>query len=198
MIQPKTMIITEIPRDVMFKTFDEFKKDQSIVTMFEFYQMLKYEPNFNVIPIVVQRLNILEFGNQLRFKIIKRGDSLGIAATLFKTGILFSIVKKYFSTYHGVVTLVKSEGIPIKQKHPDKVETKIKTIFVEISMSGISKKDLIKLIKSKNQKINSFCICHNCYLRLKKMKKCSRCKNMYYCSSECQKKDWVFHKKTCN
>src|SRR3989337_459841 len=28
-------------------------------------------------------------------------------------------------------------------------------------------------------------------------KKCSKCKNRYYCRRECQKKDWIEHKKIC-
>jgi hypothetical protein len=29
------------------------------------------------------------------------------------------------------------------------------------------------------------------------MKKCGRCKDVYYCSKECQTKDWAEHKTTC-
>lgn len=36
-------------------------------------------------------------------------------------------------------------------------------------------------------------ICHN----FTKMK-CSGCRNIYYCSSKCQKKDWKTHKKYCS
>ena len=32
---------------------------------------------------------------------------------------------------------------------------------------------------------------------LDKNKKCSKCKKVYYCSTECQKADWFQHKKTC-
>ena len=28
-------------------------------------------------------------------------------------------------------------------------------------------------------------------------KKCSSCKKVYYCSQECQKQDWKFHKISC-
>jgi len=31
----------------------------------------------------------------------------------------------------------------------------------------------------------------------KKMRKCGNCKSVYYCSRECQKKDWSFHKGRC-
>lgn len=42
-------------------------------------------------------------------------------------------------------------------------------------------------------------ICGYCDKEKKnKLKKCSRCKVYYYCSKECQKKDWPRHKLQCN
>jgi hypothetical protein len=35
-----------------------------------------------------------------------------------------------------------------------------------------------------------------CYNR-DELKKCSRCKRVYYCSRECQRKDWSVHKTRC-
>ncbi len=40
-------------------------------------------------------------------------------------------------------------------------------------------------------------ICAHCKEEKKKMKKCARCQVVYYCSRECQKKDWKNHKKCC-
>ena len=40
-------------------------------------------------------------------------------------------------------------------------------------------------------------ICTVCQKKHEKMKKCSQCKNAYYCSRECQVKDWKKHKKVC-
>jgi len=41
--------------------------------------------------------------------------------------------------------------------------------------------------------------CNNCQKRssITNMKKCGRCQNATYCSVECQKEDWSFHKSTC-
>ena len=38
-------------------------------------------------------------------------------------------------------------------------------------------------------------VCNVCYKACKD--KCSQCKSVYYCSPQCQKKDWKKHKKTC-
>ena len=42
--------------------------------------------------------------------------------------------------------------------------------------------------------------CSSCMARLavNRMSKCSRCKAVRYCSRECQKRDWAYHKKYCN
>ncbi len=46
--------------------------------------------------------------------------------------------------------------------------------------------------------LNSKLECYNCKSINKKLKKCSKCKVAYYCSPECQKKDWNRHKKLCH
>jgi len=59
--------------------------------------------------------------------------------------------------------------------------------------TGVSNKDLYKK-KTK--------ICHFCKRKEKlddgeKLKKCMKCRKVYYCSKECQRRDWQKHKKTC-
>jgi hypothetical protein len=39
-------------------------------------------------------------------------------------------------------------------------------------------------------------VCTSCE-KIGVMKTCSRCKNIQYCSKECQKNDWVNHRKIC-
>jgi hypothetical protein len=43
--------------------------------------------------------------------------------------------------------------------------------------------------------------CSSCYAfptLLKKLSKCSRCENSYYCNQKCQRKDWKNHKPLCD
>eukprot|EP00026_Physarum_polycephalum_P006017 Phypoly_transcript_06057.p1 GENE.Phypoly_transcript_06057~~Phypoly_transcript_06057.p1 ORF type:complete len:614 (+),score=63.59 Phypoly_transcript_06057:59-1843(+) len=46
--------------------------------------------------------------------------------------------------------------------------------------------------------INRKCSLVGCNVRDKNLKKCSRCAAAWYCSQECQKKDWPQHKQVCN
>ncbi|GMR32460.1 hypothetical protein PMAYCL1PPCAC_02655, partial [Pristionchus mayeri] len=43
------------------------------------------------------------------------------------------------------------------------------------------------------------CVCSHCFLRAedKPLQRCSRCKVVSYCSTSCQKKDWIIHKDEC-
>ncbi|KAG1808126.1 hypothetical protein EV424DRAFT_1543552 [Suillus variegatus] len=40
--------------------------------------------------------------------------------------------------------------------------------------------------------------CTQCQMRLDKPLKCAKCKSVWYCSKECQKKNWSKHKPTCH
>ncbi|CAG2112524.1 unnamed protein product, partial [Medioppia subpectinata] len=39
--------------------------------------------------------------------------------------------------------------------------------------------------------------CDNCVQRSDQLKRCAKCLHMYYCSKECQKNDWKYHKNEC-
>jgi len=40
-------------------------------------------------------------------------------------------------------------------------------------------------------------ICSSCGKEEVGMRCCGRCKSLYYCSKECQKEDWISHKRLC-
>ena len=40
-------------------------------------------------------------------------------------------------------------------------------------------------------------VCNHCNTRKESMLRCSRCKSVHYCNTECQKSDWKAHKHAC-
>lgn len=56
-------------------------------------------------------------------------------------------------------------------------------------------KKLIKFLYKNKYKVKEKCF--NCEKKTT-LKKCDNCKRVYYCSYECQKEDWLLHKKCCN
>ncbi|EUD66289.1 hypothetical protein C922_03205 [Plasmodium inui San Antonio 1] len=63
--------------------------------------------------------------------------------------------------------------------------------------------DLLKQMKTQKQESTTVSapterpnVCEHCYTE-KNLKRCGKCKKVYYCSIECQRKDFVFHKRIC-
>lgn len=48
-----------------------------------------------------------------------------------------------------------------------------------------------------SDKSDECAVCGKKQYMVGRLMKCSRCQSRYYCSRECQKKDWKMHKKTC-
>ena len=76
----------------------------------------------------------------------------------------------------------------------------VKLIFV--TMSHEEQKEAVKLIRKRKKTTFKRC-CVHCRKQEtgkeeKKMMQCGKCKEVYYCDADCQKKDWADHKKTCN
>jgi len=63
--------------------------------------------------------------------------------------------------------------------------------------------EVARLREGHDAKIQKECIdnpkqCFICGENNLPLKKCSRCRIAVYCSVECQKKDWMWHKLNCN
>ncbi|CAA9989312.1 MYND finger protein, putative [Plasmodium knowlesi strain H] len=63
--------------------------------------------------------------------------------------------------------------------------------------------DLLKQMQSQKEESTAITaptvrpnVCEHCYTE-KNLKRCGKCKKVYYCSIECQRKDFVFHKRIC-
>ena len=50
-------------------------------------------------------------------------------------------------------------------------------------------------LKWKN--VTSIKYCNDCYSSDRKLKTCNKCKQVMYCSKNCQKRDWKLHKSVC-
>lgn len=72
-----------------------------------------------------------------------------------------------------------------------------KSVQTTVLCSSVCRNIYIKAMR-KCEDLQIMAICTTCGKNQKKMDKCSRCRDVYYCSKECQKSDWKSHKITCN
>jgi flagellar biosynthesis/type III secretory pathway chaperone len=57
--------------------------------------------------------------------------------------------------------------------------------------------ELSTLIEQKRLICTSICQCCSKISETTKFKRCAQCKEVAYCTVECQKKDWLIHKEFC-
>ena len=59
--------------------------------------------------------------------------------------------------------------------------------------------DFLERVHPTSGRLNPICreICSNCQKSSSQMKRCSRCRESFYCCAQCQRDDWPVHKLTC-
>jgi hypothetical protein len=73
-----------------------------------------------------------------------------------------------------------------------------KYVVYYAEMFDVSKKIVIFQVKNNcEEPVTQLYSCDECKIFSRSMKMCSKCKNCYYCSRECQVANWPTHKKNC-
>lgn len=70
--------------------------------------------------------------------------------------------------------------------------------YKEVKSIGEKLITSLEIYNKENSKlIRPSLLCCYCKIEAKKLMKCARCRKVFYCGRECQKKDWKEHKKFC-
>ncbi len=108
----------------------------------------------------------------------------------------------YCSKLRGEEPSVTAEGPGLGRKPLSLMQpTSLSNFLSALGQSGngtYSSSSLQKQLQDSKAILPKSATCENCKGREKKMMVCGQCRQTYYCSRECQKKNWKVHKKSCS
>ena len=94
----------------------------------------------------------------------------------------------------------QSENLPRGEESPGEmspwIATFISPLYTELIANTCKQQTPFAQTKSPFYQLDAKC-CASCNVQKVPLKKCTRCRRVYYCSTSCQKKHWVIHKAHC-
>ena len=206
MIQSIFLDLSEADGDVFFS----LRPTGSPFTESPDYWYLRIHPPILTSPLGTPLLVVSAVDNQLADKLVVQGHWVNTddIAQIFKQSVdenkilsgtfeelqLFRYVLRLNST-RIVPNTWQEENLPLGENSPF-LATYLSPLYIDFT---ISFQDFQKFIATSFDRLCEVDLtrCASCKVRCQNLKRCSRCRSVFYCSVECQRSHWVQHKQIC-
>jgi len=158
-------------------TYEEFINSKSVKSMFELVYLKNAQKLF-----VNDSTEGFDFQ---RITILKRNGKLYVAFSVLSFIEMLKFFLKYFKGKEGRITEVTKT---ILVNGSDR-------IYVGFLLNEIEFQTVCSMVNKDHRLVLRYCV--NCEVVKEKMKRCSGCRGVHYCSTNCQEQHWDCHKSQC-
>jgi len=192
---------------VLCKTFKDFKDDIDVKGLETLYNSLKHPQNEAVVEHAKKEGVKIGF-HDTDLLITLKNEHVHLFAFYTSYDDLLCIVRRFTTKDNEIKTFITSvrkmiiraqdESQYIEGCKSEGIKWSYPPYAIEVRFEGKdSRKKLKEILVEMNRKHKTVKFCCSCFKKSKKMKRCSVCKMAFYCSVECQKRDWKLHKNNC-
>ncbi|KAF7358791.1 MSS51-like protein, mitochondrial [Mycena sanguinolenta] len=118
---------------------------------------------------------------------------------IYRTFCIVETLKGILNAYHGVkMTSMVPIQTALPVRHGEKAEARQRQL-AEQDKNSIFQEIIVDDSQCKEMAAISYTACQGCLVKTnrKHLKRCAQCQSVWYCSPQCQRKDWPEHKKAC-